>query len=61
MLIGMLAAFNQFISKFANHFRPFYQLLKKWKGFRWNGECERAFSGFEGVFDAGTNVNSPGA
>ena len=43
MLIGMLAAFNQFISKFANHFRPFYQLLKKWKGFRWNGECERAF------------------
>ena len=29
VLTGMLAAFNRFISKFANHCRPFYQLLKK--------------------------------
>ena len=41
--IGMLAALNQFISKFANRCCPFYQLLKKWRGFQWNEECERAF------------------
>ena len=28
-LIGMLAALNRFISKFADRCRPFYQLLKK--------------------------------
>ena len=39
----MLAAFNRFISKFTDHCRPFYQLLKKWKGFQWNEECDRAF------------------
>ncbi|XP_050249197.1 uncharacterized protein LOC126696516 [Quercus robur] len=39
----MLAALNQFISKFADRCCPFYQLLKKWKGFRWNEKCERAF------------------
>ena len=33
VLTGMLVALNWFISKFANHCRPFYQLLKKWKGF----------------------------
>ena len=33
VLTEMLAALNQFISKFANCCRPFYQLLKKWKGF----------------------------
>ena len=43
MLIGMLAALNRFISKFTDHCRPFYQLLKKWKGFQWNEECEKAF------------------
>ena len=39
----MLAALNRFISKFADHCHPFYQLLRKWKGFQWNEECERAF------------------
>nr|XP_023884514.1 uncharacterized protein LOC111996747 [Quercus suber] len=43
MLTGMLAALNQFISKFVDCCRPFYQLLKKWKGFQWNQECDRAF------------------
>ena len=42
-LIGMLAALNQFISKFVDRCCPFYQLLKKWKGFQWNKECERFF------------------
>jgi len=39
----MLAALNRFISKFANCCRPFYQLLKKWKGFQWDEECDKAF------------------
>ena len=43
VLTGMLAALYRFISKFADHCRPFYQLLKKWKGFQWNEECDKAF------------------
>ena len=43
VLTRMLAALNQFISKFADRCRPFYQLLKKWKGIQWNEECDRAF------------------
>ena len=43
VLIGMLAALSQFISKFVDCCRPFYQLLKKWKGFQWDEECEKAF------------------
>ena len=39
----MLAALNRFISKFADRCRLFYQLLKKWKGFQWDEECERTF------------------
>ena len=39
----MLAALNRFISKFLDRYRPFYQLLKKWKGFQWDDECEKAF------------------
>ena len=33
VLTGMLVALNRFISKFVDRCRPFYQLLKKWKGF----------------------------
>ena len=43
ILTDMLAALNQFISKFADRCRPFYQLLKKWRGFQWNEECQKAF------------------
>ena len=43
VLTGMLAALNRFISKFSNCCRPFYQLLKKWKGFWWDDECEKTF------------------
>ena len=42
-LTRMLAALNRFISKFADCCRPFYQLLKKWKGFQWDEECDTAF------------------
>ena len=43
VLTGMLVALNRFISKFAYRFRPFYQLLRKWKGFQWDDECKKAF------------------
>ena len=43
VLTDMLAAINRFISKFVDRCCPFYQLLKKWKGFQWNEECEKAF------------------
>lgn len=43
VLTGMLAALNRFISKFADRCRPFYQLLKKWKGFQWDESCDEAF------------------
>ena len=43
VLTGMLATLNRFISKFADRCRPFYQLLKKWKGFQWDEECNKAF------------------
>ena len=42
-MTDMLAALNRFISKFANRCRPFYQLLRKWKGFQWDDECEKVF------------------
>ena len=43
MLTSMLATLNRFISKFTDRCRPFYQLLRKWKGFQWDDECEKAF------------------
>ena len=43
VLTGMLAALNRFISKFADRCRPFYQLMKKWKGFQWDKKCDKAF------------------
>ena len=43
VLTRMLATLNRFISRFIDRCRPFYQLLKKWKGFQWNEEFDRAF------------------
>ena len=48
VLTGMLVDLNRFISKFADHYRPFYQLLRKWKGFQWDEECEKAFQDSKG-------------
>ena len=33
VLTSMFVALNRFISKFADWCRPFFQLLRKWKGF----------------------------
>ena len=43
VLTGMLAALNRFISKFADCCRLFYQLLRAWKGFQWDEQCDKAF------------------
>ena len=42
-LIGMTTALNRFISQSADRYRPFFQLLNKWKGFEWTKECILAF------------------
>ena len=42
-LTGMTAALNRFISRSADRCRPFFQLLNKWKGFKWTEECALAF------------------
>ena len=42
-LTGMTAALNRFISRSTDRCRPFFQLLKKWKGFQWMNECQQAF------------------
>ena len=42
-LIGMTTALNRFISRSTDRCRPFFQLLKKWKGFQWTDECQQAF------------------
>lgn len=42
-LRGMIVALSRFVSKSANRCLPFYQLLKKWKGFWWTEECDSAF------------------
>ena len=43
MLTRMLVALNRFISKFVDRCRVFYQLLRKWRGFQWDEECEKDF------------------
>ena len=42
-LTGMAAALNRFISWSIDMCRPFFQLLHRWKDFRWTKECITAF------------------
>ena len=42
-LTGMTVALNRFISRSADRCRPFFQLLNKWKGFKWTEKCVLAF------------------
>ena len=39
----MTAALNQFISRSVDRCRPFFKLLKKWKGFEWTKDCVLVF------------------
>ena len=40
-LMGMVAALNRFISRSTKHYKPFFQLLKKWRDYIWTPKCER--------------------
>ena len=42
-LTGMATILNRFISRSADRCRPFFLLINKWKGFKWNEECAMAF------------------
>ena len=55
----MLAALNRFISKFSDRCRPFYQLLKKWKGFWWDDECEKAFQDLKEYLVRASMLSAP--
>ena len=59
VLTGMLAALNRFISKFADHYRPFYQLLRKWKGFQWDEECHKAFQDLKEYLTQASMLTAP--
>ena len=39
----MTVVLNQFISRSADRCGPFFLLMNKWKGFKWNEECALAF------------------
>ena len=41
-LTGMTAALNQFISRSADRYIPFFLLMNKWKWFKWTEECALA-------------------
>ena len=43
----MVAALNQFISRLTSRCKPFFLLMKKWKGFEWTDECALAFQQFK--------------
>ncbi|XP_075645809.1 uncharacterized protein LOC142616968 [Castanea sativa] len=42
-LTGMATTLHRFISCSADRYRPFFQLLQKWKDFHWSKECVVAF------------------
>ena len=42
-MIRMTTALNRFISRSVDRYRPFFQLLHKWKGFERTKECASAF------------------
>ncbi|XP_075655042.1 uncharacterized protein LOC142625237 [Castanea sativa] len=57
--MGMLATLNRFISKFADRCQPFYQLLKRWKGFQWDEECDRAFQDLKDYLGQAPTLSAP--
>ena len=42
-LTRIRAALNRFLSRFADRYRPFFQLLHKWKDFQWIEEYVTVF------------------
>ena len=58
-LIGMIVALNRFVSRLMDRCRPFYQLLKKWKGFQWTEECDSAFKDLKSYLANPPNLSRP--
>ena len=58
-LIGMIVVLNQFVSRSAERCRPFFQLLKKWKGFQWTVECKEAFQDLKHYLISPPILSSP--
>ena len=60
-LTGMIAALNRFISKSADRCKPFYLLIKKWKGFEWSEDCTVAFQQLKEYLSWPPIMSSPAA
>ena len=46
-LTGMVVALNRFISRSTKRYKPFFQLLKKWRDYIWTPKCEGEFQGLK--------------
>ena len=58
-LTGMIAALKRFISKSVDRCRPFYLLIKKWKGFEWSEDCIMAFQQLKKYLSRPPIMSSP--
>ena len=55
----MVTALNRFISRSANKCCPFFQLLHKWKDFRWTEEGIAAFEGLKQYLSSPSILSRP--
>lgn len=53
----MIFALNKFVSKSVDRCKPFFQFLKKWKGFQWTEECDKAFKDLKSYLTS-TSISS---
>ena len=60
-LTGMIAALNQFISRFVDKCKPFYLLINKWIGFEWSEDCTTAFQQLKEYLSWPPIMSSPAA
>ena len=58
-LIGMAATLNRFISRSVDRCRPFFLLMKMWKGFEWTEECALAFQQLKEYLSRPPIMSSP--
>ena len=55
----MAAALNRFISQSTDRCRPFFLLMKRWKGFEWTEECALAFQQLKEYLSRPPIMSSP--
>ena len=58
-LTGMTAALNRFISKSADQYQPFFQLLKKETTFKWDDSCAAAFEDLKRYLSSPLLLSNP--